>query len=76
MDEVDLSGDKTDVTDLNVHNNNLDVEDQIQLFGGNIYPPEYYRLGIEQFNKSSFSGENYSHGSTVLLDAIEVQWQQ
>ncbi|KAF5131527.1 hypothetical protein E5D57_007882 [Metarhizium anisopliae] len=76
VDEVDLSGDETDVTDLNVHNDNLDVEDQIQLFGGNIHPPEYYRLGIEQFNESSFGGEDYSHGSTVLLDAIEVQWQQ
>ncbi|KAH0593457.1 hypothetical protein MHUMG1_08915 [Metarhizium humberi] len=77
VDEVDLSGDETDGTDLDVQDNdNLDVEDQIQLFGGNIHPPEYYRLGIEQFNESSFGGEDYSHGSTVLLDAIEVQWQQ
>ena len=77
VDEVDLSGNETDVTGLDVQNNdNLDVEDQIQLFGGNIHPPEYYRLGIEQFNESSFGGEDYSPGSTVLLDAIEVHWQR
>ncbi|OAQ58191.1 C2H2 finger domain-containing protein [Pochonia chlamydosporia 170] len=75
--EVDLSGEETETTDVDLQDNDdLDIEDQIQLFGGNIHPPEYYRRGIEEFNESSFVGEDYSPGSTILLDAIELQWQQ
>ncbi|EFY90641.1 hypothetical protein J3458_013381 [Metarhizium acridum] len=79
-DEADLSGDETEATEATdlyvLENDDLDVEDQIQLFGGNIHPPEYYRRGIEEFNESTFIGEDYSPGSTILLDAIELQWQQ
>ncbi|OAQ57486.1 C2H2 finger domain-containing protein [Pochonia chlamydosporia 170] len=76
-DEADLSGEETEATDLDVQqDDDLGFEDQIQLFGGNIHPPEYYRSGIEEFNESSFVDEDYSPGSTILLDAIELQWQQ
>ena len=76
-DEADLSGDETEATEFNAQgNDNLDIDDEIKLFGGNIHPPEYYRRGIEEFNENSFVGEDYSPGSTKLLDAIEMQWQQ
>ena len=51
-----------------------DVEDQLPLFGGNAHSPEYYRRAIEEFNESDFEGEDYSPGTTMLIDAIEEQW--
>ena len=51
-----------------------DVEDQLSLFDGNAHPPEYYRRAIEEFNESDFEGEDYSPGTTMLIDAIEEQW--
>lgn len=54
-------------------NQEADAEDQLPLFGGNAHPPEYYRRAIEEFNESDFEGEDYSPGTTMLIDAIEEQ---
>lgn len=62
-----------DVSDVDV-DNNIDIEDQIALFVGNVYPPEYYRQAVEEFNKSTFDSEDYSLGTNVLLDTVEEQW--
>jgi hypothetical protein len=62
-----------DVSDANV-DDDVDVEDQITLFSGNVHPPEYYRQSIEEFNESTFNSEDYSPGTNVLLDAVEEQW--
>lgn len=51
----------------------VDVEDQLQLFGGNAHPPEYYRRAIEEFNESDFEGEDYSPRITILINAIKEQ---
>ena len=37
----------------------IDIEDQIQLFGGNVHPPEYYQQAVEEFNESAFDSEDY-----------------
>lgn len=64
LDDVDDSFDDGDI----------DVEDQLQLFEGNTHPPEYYRQAIVDFNESDFDGEDYSPGTTRLLDGVEEQW--
>ena len=53
-----------------------DVNDQALLLGGNKYPPEYYLKSLGQFDDSEFSSEDYSPGTTLLLDRIEEQWNQ
>ncbi|KND85610.1 hypothetical protein TOPH_09291, partial [Tolypocladium ophioglossoides CBS 100239] len=70
----------TDIEDLSCDDEDrgldVDVDDQIQLFGGNVHPPEYYRRAIEGFNDSAYEAQDYSDGSKLLLDACEEQWRR
>ena len=70
----------TDVEDLSLDDDDgcddIDVDDQVQFFGGNIHPPEYYRHAVESFNESAYETQDYSDGSLLLLDACEEQWRQ
>ncbi|KAI1314531.1 hypothetical protein F5Y16DRAFT_407002 [Xylariaceae sp. FL0255] len=52
----------------------VDVEDQIELFGGNLHPPEYYSRAMEVFNQDDYESEDYKTGTTLLLDSVEGQW--
>ncbi len=56
--------------------NDIDMEGQVQLFEGNIHSREYYLQGLEEFNDAAFDGEDYSEGSTILLDGIEELWNR
>ncbi|XP_044715341.1 uncharacterized protein HRG_10920 [Hirsutella rhossiliensis] len=48
----------------------------LQLFGGNVHPPEYYREAVEKFNETAYEAQDYSDGSLLLLDACDAQWRQ
>ncbi|KAH8807062.1 C2H2 finger domain protein [Xylogone sp. PMI_703] len=75
--ESDPESEATSVEDLGNdgnHDPEIDLEDQIQLFGGNIHPPEYYRQAVKEFNESAFDSEDYCTGTNLLLDAVEEQW--
>ncbi|KAK8859446.1 C2H2 finger domain-containing protein [Apiospora arundinis] len=52
----------------------VDVEDQIQLFGGNLHPPEYYIQSMEVFNQDDYESEDYKEGTTRLINSVEEQW--
>ncbi|KAI1839538.1 hypothetical protein JX266_014251 [Neoarthrinium moseri] len=52
------------------------IEDLIELFDGNLHPPEYYRQAEKEFNEDEYSNEGYSEGSLILLEGIEYQWHQ
>ncbi|KAL4404021.1 C2H2 finger domain-containing protein [Colletotrichum abscissum] len=52
------------------------MEDQMKLFDGNVHPSEYWLRELESFNEDSFACQDYSLGTTVLLDAVEGQWHQ
>ncbi|KAK2035837.1 C2H2 finger domain-containing protein [Colletotrichum somersetense] len=65
----DEDGSDTDATD-----DELDVEDQIKLFGGNLHPPEYWRKAVEDMNDDEFECQDYSPSTTALLDNVEEQW--
>ncbi|KAF5127866.1 hypothetical protein E5D57_008800 [Metarhizium anisopliae] len=52
----------------------IDVEDQIQLSGGIVHPPEYYQRGLEEFIEGKFDSEDYKEGTEVPLNALEEQW--
>lgn len=54
----------------------VDPDDIAQLFDGDLYPPEYWRKAVEEFNESQFDGEDYAPGSTALLDGIDDQWSR
>jgi hypothetical protein len=77
-DDCGSDTDATSIDDLEIDDADIDgeadIEDQIALFGGNVHPPEYYRQAVEAFNESTFDSEDYSGGTTVLLDAVEEQW--
>ena len=50
-----LETDATDIEDLGIDvDADVDLEDQIQLFSGNVHPPEYYRRAVQELNKSAF----------------------
>jgi hypothetical protein len=74
---TDTSND--DNLDINDENGNgfkgdIDIKNQIQLFDGNVYPLEYYRQGLEEFNENNFDSEDYNNRPTMLLDSIEDDW--
>jgi len=66
-DEADYETDLTDPTD---------VADSAWLLADNDHPPEYYLQLAEDFNETEDAREDYSPGTTVLLDRIEEQWFQ
>ncbi|KAK1840388.1 hypothetical protein CCHR01_16997 [Colletotrichum chrysophilum] len=70
-----LGTDATDVEPL-CEDDDFDLEDQIRLFDGNVHPPEYWLRELEGFNEDAFACQDYSPGTTVLLDAVEEQWHQ
>lgn len=48
----------------------------MQLFGGNIHPPDYYLRALDEFNYEVYASQDYSPGSMLLLDAIEQRWHE
>jgi hypothetical protein len=86
-DDAEASDSETSVTDIDDQENNdagdfgddcgdFDVEDQVQLFDGNLYPREHYLRQLKEFNEAAFDDEDYSEGTTILLDGIEELWNQ
>jgi len=74
-------GSETEPTDVddNVDEVIEDVEGLINcadLLADEVHPPEYYLKQMEEFNESEFTTEDYSDGTTLLLDRIEEQWRQ
>jgi hypothetical protein len=45
--------------------------DDAYLLANEVHPPEYYLKQMEEFDKSEFIIEDYSNGTTYLLDQIE-----
>lgn len=55
--EADNNGYKTGLSDIKDFDlNDIDVEDAVKLFKGNLYPLEYYIRGIYEFKESAFDG--------------------
>jgi len=59
---------ETDFTDA------ADIADLSWLFASNDHPPEYYLRLAENFDETEDAREDYSAGTTHLLDRIEEQW--
>jgi len=76
-----LETEPTDVDD-NIDKVIEDVEDAegridcAYLLANEVHLPEYYLKQIEEFDESEFTTEDYSNGTTYLLDRIEEQWRQ
>jgi len=66
----DEAGYETDLTDP------TDVADSAWLLADNDHPPEYYLQLAEDFDETEDAREDYSPGTTILLDRIEEQWFQ
>jgi len=77
-------GSETEPTDVDddVDEFTEDVEDAegridcAYLLADEVHPPEYYLKQMEEFDESEFTTEDYSDGTTRLLDRIEEQWCQ
>jgi hypothetical protein len=67
---IDKAGYETDLT------NPADADDLGDLLADNTHPPEYYIQLAEGFNETEDAKEDYSPGTTLLLDRIEGQWLQ
>jgi hypothetical protein len=79
------SGSETEPTDVDNDFDELiediaDVEDAeggidcAYLLADEVYPPEYYLKQMYDFDESEFTSEDYSDGTTHLLNQIEEQW--
>ena len=84
-DESDYSGSEssdddkyeTGPTELgNDEDQQRDIADAAQLFADNEHPPEYYMQQLEQFDEAVYTAEDYSKGTTLLLDRVEQKWFQ
>ncbi|KAJ5185553.1 hypothetical protein N7491_006579 [Penicillium cf. griseofulvum] len=69
------SGDEqydTDPTEPDLDEDQLkDTSDIAQLFTDNKNPPEYYLQQLAEFNESVYTKEDYSKGTTILLNQVE-----
>ncbi|KAK3332197.1 hypothetical protein B0T19DRAFT_397983 [Cercophora scortea] len=85
--EVDDAGYETSPTDIDDEESNdtgdfgddcddFDIEDQVQLFDGNLHPREYYLKQLKEFSEAAYDDEDYSEGSTILFDGIEELWNK
>jgi len=52
------------------------AEDCAWLLADNEHPPEYYIRQMKYLDESEYAKQDYSVGSTILLDGIEEQWNQ
>ena len=66
--ETDLTSDGED--------QQQDCSDLAELFADNEHPPEYYIQQLDNFDEMIYSQEDYSQGTTRLLDRVERQWHQ
>ena len=55
---------------------NTDAGDVAQLFADNEHSSEYYLQQLADFDESVYTKEDYSKGTTVLLDQVEARWKQ
>jgi hypothetical protein len=68
---------QTDATDISDNEVDNSAEDDIAwLLKDNQHPPEYYVRLEENLDETEFTKEDYSPGTTLLLDRIEEQWYQ
>lgn len=75
--ETDLTdADELSPRDTKELDSDLDLEDQVQLFGGNVHPPDYYLRALDEFNHEAYASQDYSPGSVLLLDAMEQRWHE
>ncbi|KAL9084485.1 MAG: hypothetical protein Q9165_008058 [Trypethelium subeluteriae] len=79
--ETNCETDLTDLTDLvddsdadPVNSDGRAAISSNWLFSDNIRPPEYYQALVDEPDKSGDAQQQYSEGSTVLLDGIEDHW--
>jgi hypothetical protein len=69
------SGSDTNLTDDDTDTKEDDEADLSWLYEEDEdYPPEYYIKQQDDFDESEFASEDYSAGSTNLLDRIEERW--
>lgn len=67
----------TDPTEPDFDEDQLkDAGDVAQLFADNENSPEYYLQQLAEFDESVYTKEDYSKGTTVLLDQVESRWKQ
>ena len=54
----------------------IKAKDCAWLLADNEHPPEYYIRQMKHLDESEYAKQDYSVGSTILLDGIEEQWNQ
>lgn len=67
----------TDPTEPDFDEDQLkDPGDVAQLFADNEHSAEYYLQQLAEFDESVYTQEDYSRGTTALLDQVEARWKQ
>ena len=67
----------TDPTEPDFDEDQLkDPGDVAQLFADNEHSPDYYLQQLAEFDESVYTQEDYSKGTTALLDQVEARWKQ
>ncbi|KAF2415628.1 hypothetical protein EJ08DRAFT_673832 [Tothia fuscella] len=67
---------ETDATEVTGDNEDGEPVDSAWLLGDNDHPPEYYLRQLDELDETEYTEQDYSDGSTLLLNRIEEQWRQ
>jgi hypothetical protein len=67
---------ETDATEVTGDNEDGEPVDLAWLLGDNDHPPEYYLRQLDELDETEYTEQDYSDGSTLLLNRIEEQWRQ
>ncbi|KAK4119399.1 C2H2 finger domain-containing protein [Parathielavia appendiculata] len=73
--DLDLDNLDPDDSDSDLSGEDFDIDDQVQLYRGNVHPPEYYSRGIkEPAQRDPYS--RYAPKTKLRLIEVEEQWGQ
>jgi hypothetical protein len=63
-------------TDLTDESDIEESDKSTSLLRDNEHPPEYYLRQLDEFDEEEYAKQDYSSGSTYLLNLVEEQWEQ
>lgn len=52
------------------------LDDDEELFDGNVHPPEYYRRDMQDLDERAYLKKNYAEGILEMVNRVERQWTE
>lgn len=52
------------------------LDDDEELFDGNVHPPEYYGRDMQDLDERAYLKKNYAEGTLEMVNRVERQWTE